>query len=198
MTRTRRPGLRALGLGALAFGASGLPGAAQADSVTLPALMALLAQRQHGEADFEQVQYLAALRQPARSSGIMIYDAPAHLEERILQPHPSSMVLDHEQLTIRNGSRQRELRLEDYPQLAPLIDSIRATLAGDQAALEQRFELALSGDLDHWELQLHPRLPESARVVQAIRIAGERDAILQVEVRQGDGDHSLMTIRPRS
>ena len=105
--------------------------------------MALLSQRRHGEADFTETQYLAMLKQPLNSSGVLIYEAPDHLEQRTLKPRPQTVVLDHGMLTLQSGQRRRTLRLAEYPQLAPLIDSVRATLAGDRAALERRFELQL-------------------------------------------------------
>ena len=167
------------------------------DGDTLADLMTLLAQRRHGVADFTQTQYLAVLRQPQRSEGVLSYDAPDHLEQRTLKPHPQTAVLDHGVLTLTRGSRRRIVRLDDYPQLAPLIDSVRATLAGDRPALEQRFEIRLAGDLDHWQLELTPRASGPALGVQRIQLRGERDRILQVEVQQAGGDRSLMSIKPR-
>jgi outer membrane lipoprotein-sorting protein len=167
------------------------------DSGALDRLMALLAQRRHGVADFEETQYLSLLKRPVQSSGVLSYDAPDHLEQRTLKPRPQSLLLDHGMLTMQVGSRQRTLRLQDYPQFAPLIDSVRATLAGDRAALAQRFEIGFEGDLDHWQLLLRPLEPALAASVQRIRLSGERDAILQVEVQQSDGDRSLMRITPR-
>jgi hypothetical protein len=167
------------------------------DGGTLGSLMALLAQRQHGVAEFTQIQYLAVLKQPQRSEGVLSYDAPDHLEQRTLKPHPQTAVLDHGVLTLTRGSRQRSVRLDEYPQLAPLIDSVRATLAGDLPALERRFEIRLTGDLDHWQIELRPRESGLASVVQRIQLSGERDRILQVEVQQADGDRSLMIIKPR-
>ena len=167
------------------------------DGDTLANLMALLAQRRHGVADFTQTQYLSVLKQPQRSEGVLSFDAPDHLEQRTLKPHPQTAVLDHGVLTLTRGSRQRTVRLDEYPQLAPLIDSVRATLAGDLPALERRFETALAGDLDHWQLELTPRESGLASGVQRIRLSGERDRILQVEVQQNGGDRSQMTIKPR-
>jgi hypothetical protein len=164
---------------------------------TLGDLMALLAQRRHGVADFTQTQYLAVLKQPQRSEGVLSYQAPDHLEQRTLKPHPQSAVLDHGVLTLTRGARQRTVRLDEYPQLAPLIDSVRATLAGDLPALQRRFEIHLGGDLDHWQLDLTPRESGPALGVQRIRLNGERDQILQVEMQQAGGDRSLMTIKPR-
>jgi Outer membrane lipoprotein carrier protein LolA-like len=168
-----------------------------ADTAVLDQLMALLAQRRHGVADFEETQYLAVLKKPARSSGVLSYDAPDHLEQRTLKPRPQSAILDRGVLTLEAGGRQRTVRLQDYPQLAPLIESMRATLAGDRAALERRFSVDLAGDLDHWQLALRPLDPTLAGIVQRIGLTGERDAVLQVEVQQSDGDRSLMKITPR-
>jgi hypothetical protein len=197
MRRERRWSATLAAIALLATPALAAPAIAADDPGALEPLMALLAQRRHGIADFEETQYLAALKQPLHSAGVLTYEAPDHLEQRTLKPRARSMVLDQGMLRLQSGSRQRTLRLRDYPEIAPLIDSVRATLAGDQAALEQRFELRLQGDLDHWQLQLRPREPKLAAMVQHIRIAGERDAILQVEVQQSDGDRSLMIIKPR-
>ena len=163
----------------------------------LDRLMGLLAQRRHGEADFSETKYLSLLRQPLQSSGVLIYDAPDHLEQRTSAPKPQSVVLDHGILTLQIGKRQRLLRLADYPQLAPLIDSIRATLAGDRAALERVFQLDFSGTLEHWQLRLEPRDPALAATLKRIDMRGERDAIREVQVLQGDGDRSVMSITPR-
>jgi hypothetical protein len=163
----------------------------------LDRLMGLLAQRQHGEADFSETRYLSLLRQPLKSSGVLVYDAPDHLEQRTAQPKAQTVVLDHGVVTLTIGKRQRVLRLADYPQVAPLIDSIRATLAGDRAALERVFQVDFDGSLEHWQLHLTPRDPALAAMLARIDMRGERDAIREVQVMQSDGDHSVMSIAPR-
>jgi hypothetical protein len=158
--------------------------------------MQLLAQRRHGHASFTEVQHLSMLDQPLHSSGELLYDAPDRLEKRTLQPKPEDLVLEHGTLTMQRGSRHRVLSLRDYPQAVPFVESIRATLAGDRNALEQYFALKFSGTLESWTLELTPRDAALARSVEHIRIAGERDAIRTVEIRQRDGDTSLLTIGP--
>jgi len=162
----------------------------------LDRVMALLSQQQHAEADFDERQYLAVLTHPLVSSGLLIYDAPAHLEQRTLHPRRQTMVLDHGTLTVKVGRHRRSVPLADYPQLAPLIDSIRATLAGDRAALEQYFTLQFHGGLDAWQLRLEPREPQRAATISDIQIDGKRSQITEVRVRQRDGDHSVLLIRP--
>lgn len=170
--------------------------AAASDPVGLDQLMHLLAQQQHAQADFDEQQYLAVLTRPLLSSGTLIYDAPDHLEQRTLQPRRQTMVLDHGLLTLQVGRHRRSVALADYPQLAPLIDSMRATLAGDRAALEQGFKVQLSGALESWQLQLEPRAPQLAADVRDIIIDGTQAQIVEVRVRQSNGDHAVLHIRP--
>jgi hypothetical protein len=162
----------------------------------LDRLMALLARRRHGTADFSESRYLSVLKQPLESSGVLIYDAPEHLEQRTLKPRPAAVVLDHGMVTFEAGKHRRTLRLADYPQLIPLIDSIRATLAGDRAALERAFEVELRGSLDHWELLLEPQHAPLNATLTRIEIHGEADAVREVQMFQMDGDHSVMFITP--
>jgi hypothetical protein len=192
-----------LGLGLLLALAGCAAAAAAADTTgsdagaELDRLMTLMAQRRHGEADFSEKKYLSMLKQPLESSGLLIYDAPDHLEQRTTLPRPQSVVLDHGIVTMHIGQRERVLRLADYPQFAPLIDSIRATLAGDRAALERVFELHFSGTFEHWQLRLEPRDAQLGTTLKRIDMQGERDAVHQVQVLQSDGDRSVMSITPR-
>jgi hypothetical protein len=186
-----------LGVAAPTLGATPLTASsADASVAELDRLMVLLSRRQHGEADFNEKKYLSMLKQPIESSGVLIYDAPDHLEQRTTRPRPQSVVLDHGLVTMRIGHHHRVLRLADYPQLAPLIDSIRATLAGDREALERVFELGFSGTLEHWQLRLEPRDPQLAATLKRIDMQGERDAVREVQVLQSDGDRSVMNITP--
>jgi hypothetical protein len=97
-------------------------------------------------------------------------------------------------LTVERGHHSHVLELQSYPQVLPFIESIRATLAGDRTALERVFRLQFSGNLAHWTLVLAPLDAEAAKAVAEVRIEGAKDDLLQVEIRQADGDRSLMTL----
>jgi hypothetical protein len=193
-----------LGVAAGAAGADtgiGTAGAAGATTEApaapeLDKLMSLLAKRQHGHVTFVEEHFLAVLDRPVESSGELLYDAPDHLEKRTLKPKPETLVLEHGVITAHRGRRTYVLNLSDYPQIVPLIDSIRATLAGDRASLERIFKVTLDGALDHWTLLLLPSDSAVAKSVKQIRIEGAQDAIHSVEIQQGDGDRSLLTIGP--
>jgi hypothetical protein len=104
------------------------------------------------------------------------------------------MVLQGGTVTLESGRRKRVVALRDYPQLAPFIESLRATLAGDRTALEQSFQVAFEGSLEHWTLTLVPLDPKLKALVQKIRIEGTRAELRSLSIAQADGDTSDMTI----
>ncbi len=157
-------------------------------------LMSALAQRKHGHVTFSEEKFIAVLDKPVKSSGELLYDAPDRLEKRTLSPKPESLVLQNGVVTADRGRRHYVLDLHQYPQIVPFIESIRATLAGDRAALEQVFRLSFEGNLDAWTLALAPLDPKLADTVKQIRINGTQDAIHRVEILEADGDRSVLTI----
>ena len=162
----------------------------------LDGLMQRLAQRTHGHVTFVEKKYLSTLARPLQSSGELFYDAPDRLEKRSLVPRRESLVLEHGTLHLQLGHRERTLALADYPDIAPLIDSIRATLAGDRAALERTFRVEFTGPLSQWQLLLTPRDAAVAHSVRRIRIDGTEQQLREVEIVQPDGDRSVMTLGP--
>jgi outer membrane lipoprotein-sorting protein len=157
-------------------------------------LMRSLAQTRSNHASFVEKKTIAMLDRPVESSGELFYTAPDYLEKRTLKPKPESMILDHGALVIERGRQKHRLQLQDYPELAAFIDSIRGTLAGDRKALERNYRLSLDGTAEHWTLQLLPVDEKMQAVVKRIRIAGVRDAVRSIEISQADGDRSLMLI----
>jgi hypothetical protein len=162
----------------------------------LDRLMALLAERTHGHVSFVEQDYLAVLDRPLESSGELLYERPDRLEKRTLAPRPASLILQEGNLTIQSGRHKRLLALRDYPQIAPFIESIRATLAGDRTALEQVFQVSFDGSLARWTLSLAPLDVKLKSAVQQIRIEGMRDELQTINILQADGDRSVMTIGP--
>ena len=178
-----------------AFAAAATAPSAQADPA-FAQVLTLLAARRHGHAPFTEVHEMAMLKEPLRSSGELFYDAPDRLEKRTLTPRAESLVLDHGILTAQRGQHRHVLELSAYPQVVPFVESIRATLAGDEAALERYFSIDFQGELAHWTLHLTPKDPALAHTVKDITIEGERDVLHSVVIRQSDGDRSLITIGP--
>jgi len=171
----------------------GLPSALAADA-DFDRLMSTLAQRKHGHVTFVEKKFIALLDRPVESSGELLYAAPDHLEKRTLKPKPESLVLEGGTVTAQRGRHHYTLDLKQYPQVVPFIESIRATLAGDRAALERVFKVDFNGSFEQWTLGLVPLDPQLGKTVKEIHIEGTRDVIHSVEILEADGDRSLLTI----
>lgn len=170
----------------------------QAGEWDIDQLMNGLAQTRSGHASFVEKKSIAILDKPVESSGELFYTAPDRLEKRTLKPRPESMVLEQGTLTIEQKGKRHVLPLQNYPEIAAFIESIRGTLAGDRAALERAYRLNLEGGEQGWTLELLPLADRMKKVVERIRIAGERHELRTIEIRQADGDSSLMTITQMS
>jgi hypothetical protein len=170
--------------------------AAAADLRDLDQIMGRLAMRQHGRVEFIEQQFLAVLSHPIESSGELRYDAPDRLEKRTLKPRVETLLLSGEELTVERAHSRRVMDLHAYPQVLPFVESIRATLAGDRKALERLFRVDFTGSVSRWSLTLVPLESKVKQSVSQVRIEGAQDQLLKVEIRQPDGDRSLMTLRP--
>jgi outer membrane lipoprotein-sorting protein len=187
--------LLSLGGGLAGLAASAQP-AATAPQWGVPALMKAMAEVRAQTANFVERKYMSVLTQPLEASGTLVYLAPAKLQKDTLQPKPQRLVVEGDKLTIEDGAqdRSRTLSLADYPQIGAIVESIRATLAGDQKTLEQFYAVALSGSAAQWQLLLTPRDRKVQEMVKSIRIAGHDAAIDEVETQEANGDRTVMTI----
>jgi Outer membrane lipoprotein carrier protein LolA-like len=157
-------------------------------------LMQSLAQTRADRATFTEKKYIAILERPVESSGELVYTAPDRLEKRTFKPRPESMVLEQGVLLIERGRQKHRLQLQEHPELAAFIDSIRGTLAGDRKALERNYRLSMEGGAEQWTLQLLPLNEKMLAVVKQIRMTGARETVRSIEITQPDGDRSLMLI----
>ena len=161
----------------------------------LPDLMHSLAQKKQGKAHFVEKKYIAILDKPLESSGELSFEAPNRLEKRTLKPRPETMLLDGDKLTVTLYEKQPlYLRLQDRPEVAALVESIRGTLSGDQATLEKNYTLEFSGAQSKWLLTLTPVPKALAKVVRQIHIGGTDANIKTIAFDQADGDRVEMTI----
>ena len=171
-----------------------IPAISQAADWDIDQLMHVLAQTRSDHASFVETKSIAMLDKPLESSGELFYIAPDHLEKRTLKPKPESMTVDGDTLLIERGHQKHQLQLQDYPELATFIDSVRGTLAGERRALERNYRLSLDGKAEHWTLQLLPANKKMQAVVKRILISGVENTVRSIEITQADGDSSLMLI----
>lgn len=162
----------------------------------LDQLMQSLAASKSGHASFIEKKSIAILDKPVESSGELFYTAPDRLEKRTQKPKAESMVLDKDKLIVEQRGKKHVLSLQSYPEIAAFIDSIRGTLAGDRKALERTYKLSMSGTQQDWDLSLLPLADKMKKVVTSINISGDDNMLKTIEIKQADGDSSVMIITP--
>ena len=162
----------------------------------LDQLMQSLATAKNGHASFIEKKSIAILDKPVESSGELFYTAPDRLEKRTLKPKAESMVLDKDKLIVEQRGKKHVLSLQSYPEIAAFIDSIRGTLAGDRKTLERTYKLSMSGTRQDWDLSLLPLEDKMKKVVTSINISGDDNMLKTIEIKQADGDSSVMIITP--
>ncbi len=170
--------------------------AASAADFDLARLMEQLRTHPPGRAHFNETRYLALLDRPLESAGELAFTPPDRLEKRTTSPGSERLVVEGERATIERGGRTQSLALAEFPQVAVLVDSIRATLAGNRRLLERTYEVKLEGDARAWKLVLRPRDAAVAQLVTRVVIGGSQAQVQRVEIEQADGDRSLMQIAP--
>jgi Outer membrane lipoprotein carrier protein LolA-like len=179
--------------------------AAAALAASIPALAAdwgvaslfeALARQRPERAAFTEKKYLAILDRPIESSGELAFVPPDRLEKVTLKPRAERVVVDRESVTLERDGKQRALRLRENPAVAVLVESIRATLAGDLGALTRTYSVALDGARPKWRLILRPLDPALGTLVERVEISGGEARVAAVEIFQADGDRSVMTLSP--
>jgi len=162
---------------------------------SLERLLAGFALTREARASFIERKQVSVLDRPLVSSGELRFEAPDRLEKRTLRPRPELLRVEGDQLSIERGERNLNLDLRSYPEVAAFVESIRGTLAGDRGALERFYRLRLEGEADAWALTLTPRGAGMAALVESVRIAGRHATISVIEIRQANGDSTLMSVQ---
>ncbi|HXZ02371.1 MAG TPA: LolA-related protein [Stellaceae bacterium] len=185
----------ALGAGFLIVAADVAP-APEAAPWGLERLMHGLHQVKAASGQFVERKTLHMLSEPLVASGTLIYVAPDQVQKITVLPKRERLALSGDRLTIDGGpeDRPRSLSLADYPEIGAFVEGIRATLAGDQAALERFYTLQLEGNAEDWRLLLRPKASALKDIVGWIRIAGSGNRIRLVETQESDGDRSEMSV----
>ena len=159
-------------------------------------LFQMIAKERPTRATFHERKFMALLDRPLESSGELAFTPPDRLEKHTTKPREERVVVDRERVTLERGCKRHSLDLRANPAVAVLVESLRATLAGDFAALTRSYSAGLEGTAERWRLTLRPLDPAGAELVERIDIDGERAIVKAVEIRQAGGDRSVMTITP--
>lgn len=182
----------------LALAAPALPGgpgpAGAAEAWTLSDLMAVMAEVPSSREAFTERKYMDVLVEPIVLTGDLSYRRPDRLERHVRRPYEERLIVEGDRLTLETLDGKRKIALRRHPVIWGFVESIRATLTGDEATLRKVYDARLEGSRGQWKLTLTPKDPQLAEYVTSIEIGGAGSRIGRVETREADGDRSVMTI----
>lgn len=149
------------------------------------------------DAQFRETKWLQVLDRPMRLTGVLRYRRPDYLKRQLVLPQRELIEVSGERLRLESAERgQIELDLRDYPEIAAFVAVFRATLAGDGEQLAELFEVDFGGPAEAWQLRLKPRQNRLAEVLDSVLISGRKARLTEIDIRDADGDRSLMTLYP--
>ncbi len=199
MSGARHSRLRAALAPLLLWSATSLAAAAAAPTApTLDNLLRELRSVAERHATFDETREMALLNGPIVRRGTLDYVRPDQLTMRVESPYFERLSIAGGELTLERRTGVSRIALASQPQLAAWIESLRATLAGDGAALQQHFDVRIDGPLAQWRLELLPRDPALRAVVERIGIAGRGAEVVRFEVDETKGDRTRIAITPRA
>jgi hypothetical protein len=158
----------------------------------LESILSTLAQRKHAHVEFDEQITSSLLKNPLRASGELFFDAPDRLEKRTSKPAPEDLVVEADVVTIVRGRRRNTMRLSEYPPLRPLLEGIRAVLAGDLPTLQKTFQITVDRADNSWTLTLRPSPAQAAPLYELIRIRGGAGIVRSVMMQRTNGDRTEM------
>lgn len=158
-------------------------------------LMRALAEVSTARATFVETRHSALLKEPLVTRGRLVYRRPDRLERHITAPFEQSITIEGSRVTLsgKEGSVPRSVALPAGPAQA-LIESLRATLAGDLAALERHFAVSVAGTPDAWTLTLLPRDPALGALLSRVDISGRGARVQRIESTEANGDRAVTVI----
>jgi outer membrane lipoprotein-sorting protein len=167
-----------------------------AEAWDLQALMSEMAAVPASRTRFVETRHLALLTRPLELKGSLTYERPHRLTKHVESPFDELLTVDGEALSLVNRTKgeQRIVSLREQPALGALVESVRATLAGDRAQLERHYRVKFSGARDAWQLQLAPRAAQLRAHVESIALWGAGARLQRIEVLESGGDSSVMSI----
>jgi outer membrane lipoprotein-sorting protein len=170
--------------------------AAQSPALSLNELMQLLGSVESANAKFVETRHSALLKSPLVLRGTLVYRRPDRIEKHVLFPYDERIAVESGRLTLENRTynRKRSMSVSGAPGLAALIESIRATRAGDLAALQRHYALQVEGSREQWSLTLKPLDPQVAAYVSQLTLTGSETRIARIVVEEAGGDRSVMDI----
>lgn len=186
----------ALGAVLLVWAAADAVGQTQTTPWDMEQVMRALADIGIAESTFVERKESLYLTEPLVLTGTISFRSPDKLKKHVREPFEEIITIDGDTAIIEKAGdeQQRRYSLTAKPEVRTILESVRATLAGNLEGLESYYSANLWGEAEDWELHLIPRNEHILELIEAIRIRGAHGKIVRIETLETDGDRSVMDI----
>lgn len=187
----RRPTWVALSAALVCLFASASAGA---QTAPLDALLTRMAGISAFECRFHEEKRIALLSSPIVTDGTIHYVRPGRMARRVSVPATQVMLIEGTRLRMWDGSREESIDLAEQPVVRSFVDSVISLLAGDRAALERSYTLALSSSTEGHVLTLTPRARPLSQFITSIRFSlSPTYDLTRMEMNEVSGDSTITT-----
>ncbi|MEC9267526.1 MAG: LolA-related protein [Pseudomonadota bacterium] len=169
-------------------------GAAVADDWGLDELGQALADAPNGRIAFREERSIAFLAAPIIVTGYVARQ-DGRIEKHVVAPKRESVILDGSHMEVESDDGWQSYDIDDHPALRGLATALQAGLTGRFEPAEDLFDIDVTGDRAAWAVTLSPKPGPVAEAIEAIALTGMAARIDTIEIREADGDRSLMTLR---
>ena len=167
--------------------------------LTLNDLKTLLAIRTNFQARFQETHFSILLTKPLTTSGKLSFIPPSRLEKHVTAPFEEKYWIEGNQVHYESSSKgiSTSFSLDENHALQGFLLGLRSALTGDYQTLQRFFSLTLAGTKDQWTLRLKPIDDSILEILTFIIIKGRNSFLTSMELREANGDHSLLVLDER-
>lgn len=170
--------------------ACAVPASAQPAAPTLTSVLARFARIEGLTLQFHEEKHIALLSMPLTTDGSLAYVRPGRLARRA---GTQIVLIDGSSLGMSDGGHEQHIDMSSQPIVRSFVDSFRAFLAGDRAALEQSYTVAFTTTASDWTITLTPRGAPLNQFMSSIVFRGAADALTSMTMNEVSGDTTTTT-----
>ena len=168
-----------------------LPSVASAQtSTTVESVLGRFARIEGLTLDYHEEKHISLLSTPLTTDGTLAYARPGRLARRA---GSQVVVIDGASLHMSDGGHEQHIDLASQPIVRSFVDSFRAFLAGDRAALEHSYTLSFAHTDVDWTITLTPRVAPLNQFMTSIVFHGTGDALTSMTMTETSGDTTTTT-----
>jgi outer membrane lipoprotein-sorting protein len=157
-------------------------------------LMRLLGRVERVEIAYQERVESGLIDTAIDTRGNLAYQAPDRI--RRISDDDDGFALEGDRMQLIRGNQVVDaLIVSEIKPLAALVGALRATFAGDLAALQTDYRLDYSATEQAWTLDLAPRGMGLSPLFQRIRIIGAGATIETIEMLEANGDRRTMQMQ---